>query len=97
MTNTEKYIEIFGLTPNKNDCPPIYNGKLCPDHNCSECREWWNQEYSRPKEMTPLTIVLQEVADEVCTNLCKYTETTDEDCVCDYMREHGYCPLERLV
>lgn len=43
------------------------------------------------------TKVILEVCETVCDNLCKYSETADEDSVCDYMREHeGHCPLDRL-
>ena len=42
--------------------------------------------------------ILEEVANEVCKNLCKYYETTDEDAICDYMREHDRaCPLDKLM
>lgn len=43
------------------------------------------------------TKVILEVCETVCDDLCKYSETADEDSVCDYMREHeGHCPLDRL-
>lgn len=43
------------------------------------------------------TKIIEEVAETVCDDLCKYRDTCDEDCVCDYMREHdGKCPLDRL-
>lgn len=40
--------------------------------------------------------VLQEVSEEVCDNLCKYRETSDEDLICDYIRENGRRPLDRI-
>ena len=40
--------------------------------------------------------ILQDVAEEVCDKLCKYSETSDEDMICDYIRENGRCPLDRI-
>lgn len=41
--------------------------------------------------------IIKEVCQIVCDDLCKYAETTDDDYVCDYQREHGECPLDRLM
>ena len=41
--------------------------------------------------------IIQEVSEDICDHYCKYRDTADEDCVCDYMREHdNKCPLEEL-
>lgn len=40
---------------------------------------------------------LENISEEICNNLCKYRETSDEDLICDYMREHGECPLDKLL
>lgn len=39
---------------------------------------------------------LQEVIEAVCDNLCKYRSTADDDLICDYIREHGSCPLDKI-
>lgn len=49
------------------------------------------------KEMNELKIMRQEVFEKVCDQLCKYRDTCDEDIECDYIREHGNCPLDRLL
>ena len=97
MNNAQKYFETYGIYPDITQCPPIYNEKVCPDISCSECRTWWVEDYEAPTPLTPLTVVIQEVAEDICNNFCKYTETIDDNCECEYMRKNGYCPLERLV
>lgn len=42
------------------------------------------------------TQIIEEVCETVCDDLCKYRDTADDDFICDYMREHGKCPLDRL-
>lgn len=57
MTNAEKYEEVFGMQPDKSNCPTS-DCKICPCANVFEnengisveCRaaqtyEWWNQKY----------------------------------------------------
>lgn len=45
----------------------------------------------------PVSQIIEEVRETVCDHLCKYSDTADEDGVCDYMRAHdGNCPLDRL-
>ena len=40
---------------------------------------------------------IENVQSIVCDNLCKYRKTSDDDLVCDYMREHdNRCPLDEL-
>lgn len=45
---------------------------------------------------TSLCDIIENVRIEVCTNLCKFRDSCDDDFVCDYVRENGYCPLDRL-
>lgn len=40
--------------------------------------------------------MLQEIAEDICDNYCKYRDTADEDCLCDVIRDGGECPLDRL-
>lgn len=46
--------------------------------------------------METLPEIIESVVNKVCDDLCKYAVTADEDCICDYIREHGKCPLEVL-
>ena len=46
MTNAEKYQEVFGFPPDKNNCPTI-NCESCPANNKEPicvCK-WWDEEY----------------------------------------------------
>lgn len=37
------------------------------------------------------------VLEDICDNFCKYRETVDEDCLCDYIRDgSNSCPLDIL-
>lgn len=40
--------------------------------------------------------ILQEVADDMCDNFCKYQDTTDEEGNCDWIRNGGKCPLDKI-
>ena len=40
---------------------------------------------------------LEEVREDICDNYCKYRETSDENLVCDAIRENGFCPLDLLT
>lgn len=40
--------------------------------------------------------ILQEVREDICDNYCKYRDTSDDDCLCDVIREGGACPLDIL-
>lgn len=37
---------------------------------------------------------LTKASDKICKELCQYNGTIDEYNKCDYVREHGKCPLE---
>ena len=41
--------------------------------------------------------VVEEVCGVVCDELCKYRDTVQQDGKCNYQRENGDCPLDRLV
>lgn len=58
MTNADKYIEViektFGNKLDKNKihnlCPRDYIGLGVPCENCSQCLEWWDEEYKEPEK-----------------------------------------------
>ena len=37
-----------------------------------------------------------EVAENICDNFCKYRETCDENCECEWIRQGNSCPLDKL-
>ncbi len=41
--------------------------------------------------------MLQQVAEDICDNYCKYRNTCDEEAMCDITRNGGECPLDMLV
>lgn len=44
-----------------------------------------------------LTKQIEEIAEDICDNYCKYRETSDENCECEPIREGKRCPLDRLL
>ena len=40
--------------------------------------------------------ILDEVCEDICNNYCKFSDTVDEDALCEAMREGRSCPLDRL-
>ena len=40
---------------------------------------------------------IEKVSEDICDNYCKYRETSDENLVCDAIRENGFCPLDLLT
>lgn len=40
--------------------------------------------------------ILQEVSEDICDNYCKYQDTSDEECLCELIRDGGTCPLDRI-
>ena len=40
--------------------------------------------------------ILQEIAEDICNNYCKYRDTADEEFLCDVIKGGGVCPLDRL-
>ena len=41
-----------------------------------------------------VTTIIQEIADDICINFCKYHPEENTDC--KYLEEHGSCPLWKL-
>lgn len=40
--------------------------------------------------------IIERVREKVCDELCPYRESSGDEGVCDYIREHGECPLDEL-
>lgn len=40
--------------------------------------------------------ILQEVSEDIRDNYCKYRDTSDEECLCELIRDGGTCPLDRI-
>lgn len=40
--------------------------------------------------------IISQVCEDICDNYCKYRETSDEDSLCDVIRNGDPCPLDRL-
>lgn len=43
-----------------------------------------------------LTQIIDEVCEEICSHYCEYRNTTDEDCICEKVRNENTCPLDKL-
>lgn len=43
-----------------------------------------------------ITEQLEEFAENICDNFCKYAETVDENAECQWMTEGNICPLDKL-
>ena len=41
--------------------------------------------------------IIEETAEDICENYCRYHGTEDEDGLCDWTRDGSFCPLERLI
>lgn len=41
--------------------------------------------------------LLQEITENICNNYCKHRNTSDEECLCNVVRDGGKCPLDRLT
>lgn len=44
-----------------------------------------------------VTDTIQEIAEDICDNFCKYRETCDDNCECEHIRNGNECPLDVLV
>ena len=40
--------------------------------------------------------ILREVSEDICDHYCKYRDTTDEEFLCELIRNGEDCPLDRL-
>ncbi len=47
--------------------------------------------------MESITKQIETVAENICDNFCKYRDTCDENCECDWIREGNKCPLDALI
>ena len=43
-----------------------------------------------------IRVMLEELAEDICDNYCKYQETCDDNAECDIVRGGGSCPLDIL-
>lgn len=44
-----------------------------------------------------VTRLIEEVAENICDNFCKYRDTADENFECEHIRNGGECPLDKLL
>lgn len=44
----------------------------------------------------PVVHQLEELAENICDNFCKYNSTCDDNCECDWIRSGQKCPLDKL-
>ncbi|MEG2101426.1 MAG: LuxR C-terminal-related transcriptional regulator [Flavobacterium sp.] len=40
--------------------------------------------------------MLEKIREDICDNYCKYRDTSDEEELCDVIRDGRECPLDRL-
>ena len=85
-------------------------GKLGNAYYCKHCIDTWkkrNNKAFEDREVTDIQTntdtlhesiqkIIQKVSEDICDNYCKYRETSDEDCLCDVIRNGNQCPLDRL-
>ena len=43
-----------------------------------------------------VTDIIEVVKSNICDNFCKWTETADDECNCQWIREGNDCPLDVL-
>ena len=58
------------------------------------CRE---KETDMETQVKTVKEIIEETAEDICENYCRYRNTTDEDGLCDWIRDGSLCPLERLL
>lgn len=44
-----------------------------------------------------VTKIIESVCEDICDNFCRYRDTCDDNCECEYIREKGCCPLDKLL
>lgn len=44
-----------------------------------------------------LTEQLQELAEDICDNYCKFRDSCDDNAECEVIRSGGKCPLDLLM
>lgn len=50
----------------------------------------------RIKSEMRISTIIEEVTETICDNFCKYRNTVDVNCECEWMRKGHKCPLDRL-
>lgn len=43
-----------------------------------------------------ITHILESVCEDICDNFCKYRDTCDDNCECQYIRDGHSCPLDKI-
>lgn len=43
-----------------------------------------------------VTKIIQDVCEKICDDFCKYKDTCDDNCECEYIRNGNTCSLDRL-
>lgn len=46
--------------------------------------------------MDSITKQLEDFAEDICDRFCKWRETCDDNCECQWIREGNKCPLDKL-
>ena len=46
--------------------------------------------------MDSVNKIIEAVCEDICDNFCKYRDTCDDNCECQYIRENNMCPLDKL-
>ena len=44
-----------------------------------------------------VTEIIEDVCGKMCDDYCKYSDTCDENCECEPIRNGTGCPLDRLM
>lgn len=47
--------------------------------------------------MESITQQIAEVAEDICDNFCKWRDTCDDNCECEWIRSGNDCPLDKIV
>lgn len=48
-------------------------------------------------EIRSITKQIEEITENICDNFCKYRDTCDENCECEWIRDSHDCPLDKLI
>lgn len=46
--------------------------------------------------MKSIIQLIEETSEDICDNFCKYRDTCDENCECEWLRSGNNCPLDRM-
>ena len=47
--------------------------------------------------MDSVTKMIEKVAEDICDNYCKYSDTVDDNGECEPIRNGTPCPLDKLI